>query len=266
MLPLEKEVGSEIATKHERVLREMNALHNLFIKMLTPRRAKWEVARRGLDPLVLVTIAGLAMKAAKTFRSVQILLERGLVDDAKALVRVLFETTVTALFILQRKSRERTRQYHAYDARNTMKMLEHWKRTPGLKRKVTKAVLAQANELVTTTAKGLPSGVDIKKHWSGLGSLENVAKAIGLEGMYATLYRFMSTSAHATDVGAHVDAVTKPGELQFNLLPTTNDVDHVALVAREVLWILSSRINNRFALGFELRLVAHKITASDLQP
>jgi hypothetical protein len=110
MLPLEQNVSSQIAVKHERVLREMNALHELFIKMLTPRRGKWEVARRGLDAYVLVTIAGLAVKAAKTFRSVHLLLERGLVDDAKALVRVLFETTVTALFILQRKSRERTRQ------------------------------------------------------------------------------------------------------------------------------------------------------------
>jgi hypothetical protein len=57
---------------------------------------------------------GLLTKAMKTFRSLQILCERGLYDDASALARVLLETTIAIAFILQKKSKQRMLMYHAY--------------------------------------------------------------------------------------------------------------------------------------------------------
>lgn len=260
MLPGEHTVTAEIAERYERPLREMNALHNLVVEMLSPAHGEWKVPRRGLNPFVVVTVAGLTVKAAKTFRAIQVLLEHGLVDDAKALIRVLFETTITVLFILQRNSRQRTRQYHAHDAINMLKMLEHWKRTPGLKRGASKDALAAAQTLVALSSKKVPAGVNVRKHWSGLGSLTDAAKAVGHERMYATLYRYTSTAAHATDFGAHVDALTKPGELVFNLPPSSEGVAAAASIASEVFWLLATRIDKRFALGYEIRLAVHKVT------
>lgn len=169
---------------------------------------------------------------------------------------------MAVLFILQRNSRQRARQFHAHDAMNMLKMLEHWARTPGLKRSSRKG-LAHAQALVALHQRKLPAGVDVKKHWSGLGSIENVAKKLGYERMYATLYRYTSASAHATDFGAHVDALTNREELLFNLSPTPESVDRLAVTTREMFWLLANRLDQRFQLGFEIRLLVHKVTRDD---
>lgn len=259
MLPHEKVVADEIATTHAANLKAMTELHDLVVEILTV--GEWEVPRRGLSALVVVTVAGLMMKAAKTFRAIQILAEKGLVDDAKALIRVLYETSVAVLFILQKHSRQRARQYHAHDASNTLKMIDHWKRTLGLTRKATKKALADASHLLAVWSKGLPQTVDFKRHWSGLGSFEAAAKAIGHEKMYATLYRYTSTSTHATDFGAHVDAVSDKEQLLFDITPSLRSVGGISGSAREVLWIVMSRVDQRFRLGYATRLNPHKVTA-----
>ena len=51
---------------------------------------------------------------ARSFRSIQILCERGLHDDASALVQVLMETTVAVMLILRKASKRRPRMFHAY--------------------------------------------------------------------------------------------------------------------------------------------------------
>ncbi len=94
---------------------------------------------------------GLLTKGCKNFRSIQILCERGLHDDASALVRVLMETTVAVLFILQKASRRRALGFHAHSIGQSLKMLDEWKKTPGLKRKATKAALKQTQILWPST-------------------------------------------------------------------------------------------------------------------
>ena len=54
------------------------------------------------------------MKALKTFRGIQVVSEIGLWQDNLTLLRVLFETTLAALFVLQRNSRLRARMYLAH--------------------------------------------------------------------------------------------------------------------------------------------------------
>ncbi len=119
---------------------------------------------------------GLLAKASKTFRSIQFLSERGLHEDANALVRVLMETTVAIAFILQKKSKERTLIYHAHGIAQSIKMLNEWKNTAGLKRKATTAILKQANDALSSYLKRLPPGTDVKRHWSGKSSLQEAVR------------------------------------------------------------------------------------------
>jgi hypothetical protein len=69
----------------------------------------------------------LLTKACKTFKSIQVLCERGLHEDADALVRVLLETTAAILYILREKSTERALIYHAHGMHQQLKMLKHWR-------------------------------------------------------------------------------------------------------------------------------------------
>ena len=92
MLPREKEVRADIATKYQAHLDAMTALHNAVMSMLTA--GSWKIGKPGLDRVVVETMLGLLTKACQTYRSIHILCERGLHEDANALVRVLMESTV----------------------------------------------------------------------------------------------------------------------------------------------------------------------------
>src|SRR6266571_4924342 len=112
-LPHETEVTTEIAAKYRVQLDAMTQLHDAIVAMTSA--GSWTIRNaRGLNSVVVQTMIGLLAKASKTFRSIQVLCERGLQEDANALVRVLLETTVAITFILQTKSRERALIYHAH--------------------------------------------------------------------------------------------------------------------------------------------------------
>src|SRR5438128_790798 len=114
----------------------MADLHDVVVNMFG---GNWKITKtKGLDEVVTYTVAGLLTKACKTFRAVRVLCAAGLGTDAGAVARSLFETTIAIVFILKTRSKERARIFHAYDAEQRLKMLDHWKRTKGLKRKATK--------------------------------------------------------------------------------------------------------------------------------
>ncbi len=216
---------------------------------------------KGLNRMVAFTVVALLMKAAKTFRSIQLLAERGLTDDAFVLVRTLYETSVAIMFILQKNSRVRARMYHVHSHRHDLKMLEHWSRTKGLKRAATKEAFRVIRRLLTDGEKGLPAGTDMKaigRHWSGLpGGFEAAAKALGQERLYATLYRRTSSQAHASDFSSHVTATTE--EIWFELAPSPDQVPMVSAIAREMLLMAVARVDRRFRLGYEIRLGVHQV-------
>jgi hypothetical protein len=88
-LPHEVEASNEIALRYRAQLDAMTRLHD-GVMMLTA--GSWTRSKPGLNSLVMETTIGLLTKAGKTFRAIQILSDRGLHDDANALVRVLMET------------------------------------------------------------------------------------------------------------------------------------------------------------------------------
>jgi len=231
MLPDEAEVAGEITIRYSVQLNAMAALHDAVVSMITG--GSWTIRKlRGLAPFVAETIVGLLTKACKTFRSIQILCERGLYEDASALVRVLMETTIAIAFILQRKSKERTIIYHAHGMAQQIKMLNHWRSTPGLKRKVTKVLLEHANDALTSYLKKLPVGTDVKHHWSGTRNLQQAMKALRGDVVYATLYRYASSISHASDFGAHFTTDPASGEFVWQIEPQVGGFEAPSYAAR----------------------------------
>lgn len=255
-LPHEADVASDIATRYSASLDAMTALLVVVVNMLS---VDWEVPTRGLNRTVVFTVIGLLVKACKTFRSIQVLIERGLTADANALMRVLMETIVAILYILQKQSRQRALIYHAYSMSQSLKMLREWQRTPGLKRKAPKAAIEAAERELAEYQRRLPAGVDVRGHWSGKPNLLHAMRALRGDVMYATLFRHTSSASHASDFAAHVE-FDLTGHMIFKLAPVADDdVIRRSGVGREVLWIAANRINERFKLGFDAELAPHKV-------
>jgi len=258
------EVSTEIAAKYRIQLDAMNSLHDAVVGMLSAD--PWTIQKkRGLSRHVLETMIGLLTKASKTFRAIQILCECGLHEDANALVRVLMETTVAIIFILQKKSRERTLIYHAHGSAANIKMLDDWKNTPGLKRKATKAMQKQANDALAVYMKWLPRGTKFKRHWSGMANFQDAVKAVHWERMYASLYRFTSSIIHASDFGGHFEVDPASDDLLWEIEPRVQGFQTTSIAARELLWHAANRIDQRLGLGYAAILAPHKPTRLDIQ-
>jgi hypothetical protein len=85
-----------------------------------------------------------------------------------ALTRVLFETTLAIMFILQKHSRLRARMYHAHIYVKLLRLLLSWKTIKGFKRKATKAEIKKAERTVAGIVAGLtPMRRWPKKEWYG---------------------------------------------------------------------------------------------------
>lgn len=262
-LPHEPEVASGIATKYRAELDAMTGLHDAVVAMMTA--GSWTIRKRGINHHILLTMLGLLTKACKTFRSIQILCERGLIGDADALTRVLMETYVAVAFILQKRSRERVVIYHAYASAQDIKLLNEWKRTPGLKRKASKRAMQEANDGLLIWAKQLPAGTDFKHHWSGKHNLQEAVKALRADTLYATLYRFTSSTAHSSDIAAHVEIDPTSGDPIWQLEPRARGFEAPSYAARELLWNAAARIDQRLGLGFSTSLEPHRLMKRDLQ-
>jgi hypothetical protein len=263
MLPHEAEVGTEIAVKYQIQLAGMTALHNAVVRMMTC--GSWKITKRGVDRVVAETMMGLLAKSCKTFRSIQILCERGLYEDAHSLVRVLMETTVAGLFILQKKPRERARIYHAHGIARDIKMLNEWASTPGLKRKVTKRLMKQANDTLTNATRALPAGTDVKHHWSGKHNLLEAMRSFRGDVLYATLYRFTSSISHASDFGAQMEIHSASEGPIWQIEPRVAGFETPSYTARELLWRLANRIDSRLGLGFSSTLAPHRLSKADVR-
>lgn len=263
MLPHEAEAQAAIATKYRVQIDAMTKLHDTVVGMMTA--GSWRITKtRGLSPMVARTMMGLLTKAVKTFRSVQILCERGLYEDASALTRVLMETVVAIAFILQKKSKERMRIYHAHGMAQSVKMVDEWGRTKGLKRTAPKKVVRAAHAALDAHLKELPAGTDVKRHWSGTGSLQEAMKKLRGDGMYATLYRHTSAISHVSDFGAHF-SLAEDGEMVWEIEPRVDGFEAPSYAARELLWAAANRIDEKFGLGYAAALAPLKLTRAEVR-
>lgn len=136
------------------------------------------IKKADVDKTVAVCGAGLLVKAVKTFRAVKVVCETGLGQDGVALIRVLFETTVAAEFVLRRNSRLRARMFLAYPCVTQLRTLRTWRQTKGFKRHATKKLEAKATANLRIVVGGLaelrrwpakhPYGTELPRRTSAL--------------------------------------------------------------------------------------------------
>jgi hypothetical protein len=259
------DISEEIAQTYRTQLDAMTGLHDTVVRIM---RAPWTIGKPGLNRIIFYTVIGLLTKACKTFKSIQYLCERGHAEDADALVRVLLESATAILYILEENSTERALIYHAHGMLQQIEMLKHWRKIPSLAPLAPDERLAQAQEAFDNFMNRLPKGTNVTRHWSGLSGMNAVLKSLGDEVTYATSFRFSSAIIHGNDFGAHFEVNGSAAgfeDLVWQIEPRVRGFEAPTYAARQLLWRVAARINDRFGLGFEAKLAPFQLSDEAVQ-
>jgi hypothetical protein len=206
---------------------------------------------KGLNPGVMTTAMSLITKACKTFRAIEAAARVGCGQDASVLLRSLLETTIALLWILRRDSRRRAIMYAAHeDQRKLVLLQETKKKIPGYKRAIKKEHLRLAQARVDQWKELIsPADVDsVRKHWSGLGGLEQTVEKLGWPRIYV-MYRMLSAFSHGSDASAHMFAGAKADDIAFKLLPGPEELSSVLPMSRMLLLMMFRVLSDRAGLG-----------------
>jgi hypothetical protein len=255
-LPREVAARAVVGRTFRKELRDLDQLFRLALSIVG--RGTITISnRRGLNPPVVRVVLGLYVKGCKTARAIRILAAAGLPEDTFILARSLFETSVAVLFILQRTPRLRAQMYIGHISLRTKKALNAWKQTPGLKRQVTKKMMAAVDQGVheATQILGPTVVASLKAGYSGM-NLETTVAKLGGAKTYQVFYRHASSFSHVSDLSEHL-AFTPQGMPMLKLTPGPAPTMRQALVMSYViLWTTLKRIDARLGLGHATQIAA----------
>ncbi len=219
---------------------------------------------------------GLWMKICKQYRSILVLSELGLVEDAEVIARSLFESTQWTLFVVKRNIRLsrgwataptrprggfstkfRAEVYLARHALNEEKLRNVWRSKQGLKRPA--GALSQAmGDMVQTAETWLGSvwmtWLRDKKKSAGAFKVETMAANVGLAKWYDAVYRRQSHIAHAGDALNHLDAGRASMTIDATLGADIERVPEPLCLANAMCLQAAHAVNARFCLGFDTSL------------
>jgi HEPN domain-containing protein len=255
-LPFESEVAAAVPESTSALLTRIDRLLERALAIVGEGGVTI-TKTRGVKPLVINVVFGLYAKACKTLRTVRMLGAGGFAEDAFVLARTLFETAVAVRWILQSASLRRSQMYIAHMLLRDEQLLAEWKKTPGLKRWATKKRVATARARLAVYEARLGSDViaSLRRSWSGR-TLEQTAKAVGVQRVYQVFYRRASRPGHAADLPQHLafapDKVTvlKIGPGDFEALEEVLRMSYLSF------WLLLRRVDRRFGLGHDSDLEA----------
>jgi hypothetical protein len=264
MLPAEDAFANEVQTKLEIYLQYGYTLLKSGISILTERVPQREITEE--DKLSYRIGCGLNAKACKLYRSILHLAEIGAGHDIEILARSMFETSLATIFVVQsnlklniRGVREgeltsdfRAKLYLAFPAVKKYNQLLESLRKPQFAIMIDSVNIDRVRD--ESEAANAVIGPDwskrIKKHYSGCGSVEELAKQIGEDfaDWYHIVYRDQSNKSHANDGYHHVHV--DDDSLEHSCRPiwhTTVDSVRVTLEKSYVFFLRGlTELNNRF--------------------
>ena len=217
MLLHESDAQSEIAQKYRAQLDAMTKLHDTVVSMMTA--GEWKVQKtRGVNPLIIQTMMGLLTKAMKTFGQ-----SKSSANAVSTMTLALWPASCSRQRSLSRSSLRRSRS-------SACSCITHmaWSRasrcsTSGQRRKGSSARrarrwLSRRTMVSPCLSSKLPVGTNLKRHWSGLGSIQEAMSELrGGDAMYATLYRHTSAISHASDFEGGHFSIDDSGEMVWEV-------------------------------------------------
>lgn len=150
--------------------------------------------------LLKATVLHFTLKALKTHRAIEHLLERGFVEDATILLRSLLETVISLRYVLLEPSKH-ARLYQEYDVivrRRMLRALQKQRSAVGLKPLYGRGDDAEELEREYSRVVG---NYPRKTCWSGK-TVRDMAHDVCLANQYDLLYRWHSQFVHSTSYTA----------------------------------------------------------------
>lgn len=198
-------------------------------------------------------------KSYRTVNSVLLLCERGNGQDAFMLVRTLFELLITTAYIFKEDTDNRVSKYNEYDWVLRSKMLSSVKKNKDPKGK---SLLQE---------RSLSEGIDLKEikqkskevlqsyeegdaeTWSKK-SIFQMAKAVGLEDLYDSLYALGSQLTHSASRSANEYMRIVDGELELLTYPSDNYIDESLVGSFMCFYHIIKQLDETFKLSLESSL------------
>jgi len=284
MLPNEDDARVAVAAQFRREFAFAREVLDHCVAVVNRDRLRVE-KRRGLNDTVLFVALGLYTKACKQARSILTLCEGGLGEDAHALTRALFETTLALNFILRPRVTIRrggirlppvsgkplTTGFRAdlYLARFVVErnlMVQDLARTPGWKRTANKIDRASLASEAAKTAQSIgpewTKRLKQSRTYSGV-SLRDTAFSLGYGQAWVVLYRTGSWSTHANDIEQYVTlretSPTDPTLVpEIYLQPGPAWVPQALIASAGLLVDCLSLLNSRFGLRHGAWMASHE--------
>ena len=280
MLPGEVAARRQVRAEHGPHLRDTNAFHTFAVSLI--RNGNFNLQGiRGVDDAVCLVALGLFIKACKQHRSVQLLARAGLGEDALALTRCMFETTLALAFTLKERFRWRrdgvpmpaarsrhtgsmlrARLYLANMAFENERTLREFGRTTGLRRFRRRADAAREVALqVRTAEQGIGAEWSRRlrqsRSYSGL-SVKDLALSLRFAQAYGTLYRYASWSVHAIDLAHFITLSPEAGAIpEVHIAPSNGELIGALGMANAQLLACSRLLNHRLRLGQDHAIDGH---------
>jgi hypothetical protein len=255
-LPGETEGRAAVQSRHAADLGLMERTLRLALGLISGGGAT--VTRpRGSSPGAFSVVIGLYAKACKTHRSVQLLCEAGLAEDAHSATRTLLELMIAIGWILQKATRSRAQMYLAHLSKRDEKILKAMKRTKGLKRYAKKGLFKMVADQIAASERilGAAQVAKLADSYSGM-NLRDTARAIHQEVTYELYYRHASKYQHGSDLASHAGVPEDGGAgIVLSLSPgPSEELGRAALMASVFLFAIAQVIDKKFGLGHEAQL------------
>jgi len=195
----------------------------------------------------------LYVKSSKQFRSLILLCQAGLTEDAEIIARSLFETLLALNFVLRRSVQLkengkrikverhgrrqpldcgfRTELYLAHYAFDLQRRVKGWKNVSGLKRLSRTwgdpaAIDRDAQQAELAVGPEWTHRLRSRRSFSGL-SIRDLADSFGIVHYYASIYGHQSHLAHGADALSYLDLGDEPSKLSLALAPNTEAVGRI---------------------------------------
>ena len=218
-------------------------------------------------------VLGIWTKICKQYRSILVLCELGLVEDAEVIARSLFESMLQTFFVVKRNVRLRrgwentpkrprggfsmefrAKLYLAHNALNEQKRLNVWKNKRGLKRAA--RPLSQPVAEMLQYAESFVGAAwmawlrDKNKSFDAF-KVETMSDNLGLSRWYNGVYRRQSTVTHAGDALTHLYPGNTPMEIDAHLGAGIERATEPLHLANALFGRAAEVINARFRLGLD---------------
>ncbi len=275
ILTYDQDIASSTKRVHLQLLKLSEEMFSVATALITDNRIDISKAR-GIGPATLHTSTGVYNKMCKLFRGVYLLSEQGMAREAEILARSQFEALLAYYFLMKPRlilrqngkklppipgksltTKFRTSLYLAHRAIESLRKVEYYARTPGLKRfamKLNREKLKENSQLwEAEIGSEWTKRLKRARTYSGL-KIKDLAISLGLGSAYDTAYFFMSDIAHGADGMSYIKGADLNSDIELKWYAEPGEIVRVLVSSNLSMCASAQLLNKRLGLGQKKQL------------